>query len=56
VPRTAVNAVTVAEMENKNYILGHHLVAFLDVLGQREKFKGLQLPTNAHEEEHVKGF
>jgi hypothetical protein len=41
-------------METENYKLGHHLVAFLDVLGQRDKFKGLRLPTNAEEEAHVK--
>lgn len=41
-------------MENKNFKLGHHLVAFLDVLGQREKFRGLQLPKNAYEEAQVK--
>ncbi len=28
-------------MERKNYTLGHHLVAFLDVLGQRERFRQL---------------
>jgi hypothetical protein len=31
-------------METKNYTLGHHLVAFLDVLGQRERFRQLELP------------
>jgi hypothetical protein len=41
-------------MEKKSLKLGHHLVAFLDVLGQRDKFRGLQLPTNAAEEERVK--
>lgn len=41
-------------METKHYRLGHHLVAFLDVLGQREKFRGLRLPTNADEEAQVK--
>jgi hypothetical protein len=40
--------------ETKNYKLGHHLVAFLDVLGQRDKFRGLQLPTNTEEETQVK--
>lgn len=41
-------------METRNYKLGHHLVAFLDVLGQRDKFRGLQLPSNAEEEAQVK--
>jgi hypothetical protein len=41
-------------MEAKNFKLGYHLVAFLDVLGQREKFKGLHLPKNADEEAHIK--
>lgn len=41
-------------METTNYKLGHHLVAFLDVLGQRDKFRGLRLPTNADEEARVK--
>jgi hypothetical protein len=31
-------------MELKNVQLGHHLVSFLDVLGQREKFKSLYHP------------
>jgi hypothetical protein len=30
-------------MEKRTYKLGHHLVAFLDVLGQRDKFRGLKL-------------
>lgn len=41
-------------MKNGNYTLGHHLVAFLDVLGQRDKFRGLKKPTNVQEEEEVK--
>jgi len=41
-------------MEAKNFKLGHHLVAFLDVLGQRDKFRGLRLPTNTDEEAQVK--
>jgi hypothetical protein len=41
-------------IEPNNYTLGHHLVAFLDVQGQREKFKELRLPQNAEEEAQVK--
>jgi hypothetical protein len=41
-------------MKTKNYTLGHHLVAFLDVLGQRERFRELRLPTTPEEEAHVK--
>ncbi|HWZ52770.1 MAG TPA: hypothetical protein VNW54_15030 [Granulicella sp.] len=33
--------------------LGHHLVAFLDVLGQRERFKQLQLPKTPEEHAEV---
>ena len=31
-------------MEKRHLRLEHHLVAFLDVLGQRDKFKALKLP------------
>ena len=41
-------------MEKRMYELGHHLVAFLDVLGQRDKFRGLKKPTNGQEEDEVK--
>lgn len=41
-------------MEQKHYILGHHLVAFLDVLGQREQFRQLRLPATPDEETHAK--
>jgi hypothetical protein len=37
-------------MEINKFTLGYHLVAFLDVLGQRDKFRNLRLPTNADEE------
>ncbi|HEY5029182.1 MAG TPA: hypothetical protein VIK39_12295 [Candidatus Angelobacter sp.] len=37
-------------MEINKFTLGYHLVAFLDVLGQRDKFRSLRLPTNADEE------
>ncbi len=35
-------------MERTIYNLGHHLVVFLDVLGQRDKFEGLRKPTSTH--------
>jgi hypothetical protein len=38
-------------METKTYRLGYHLTVFLDVQGQREKFKELRLPKSS--EEHV---
>jgi hypothetical protein len=41
-------------MEKRIYKLGHHLVAFLDVLGQRDRLRGLKKPTNAQEEDEVK--
>jgi hypothetical protein len=41
-------------METKTYTLGHHLVAFLDVLGQRERFRELRLPKTDTEYAHVK--
>jgi hypothetical protein len=41
-------------METRNLRLGHHLVAFLDVLGQRDRFRGLRMPTNVDEEARVK--
>lgn len=41
-------------MEERVYKLGHHLVAFLDVLGQRDKFRGLKRPGSAQEEGQVK--
>lgn len=37
-------------MEINKFTLGHHLVAFVDVLGQRDKFRSLRLPTNADKE------
>jgi len=36
-------------MEDKTHRLGYHLVVFLDVQGQREKFKGLRLPRTSEE-------
>jgi hypothetical protein len=39
-------------MENKTFTLGYHLVAFVDVLGQREKFRQLALPETS--EDHAK--
>jgi hypothetical protein len=42
-------------VEQKHYILGHHLVAFLDVLGQRrEQLRQLRLPETPDEETHAK--
>jgi hypothetical protein len=40
-------------MENKVYRLGYHLVIFIDVQGQRDKFKGLRLPKTAEEHASV---
>jgi hypothetical protein len=40
-------------MEQKQLRLGYHLVAFLDVLGQREKFKALRMPTTAEQHAEV---
>jgi hypothetical protein len=40
-------------MEEKNYRLGWHLVAFLDVLGQRETFRQLRLPKTPEEHSAV---
>jgi hypothetical protein len=41
-------------VESKTYTLGHHLVAFLDVQGQRDRFKQLRLPKTPDEEAKVK--
>jgi hypothetical protein len=40
-------------MEKRHLRLGHHLVAFLDVLGQRERFKALKLPTTPEQNAEV---
>jgi hypothetical protein len=40
-------------MVKRHLKLGHHLVAFLDVLGQRERFKGLRLPKTSEETAEV---
>lgn len=36
-------------MKKRHFQLGNHLVAFLDVLGQREKFRALRQPQNPQE-------
>ena len=36
-------------MEKENYALSWHLVAFLDVLGQREELRKLRMPETAEE-------
>jgi hypothetical protein len=36
-------------MKKRNFNLGHHLVAFLDVQGQRERFREVRLPRNSEE-------
>jgi hypothetical protein len=36
-------------VENKTYRLGYHLTIYLDVQGQREKFKGLRLPKTSEQ-------
>ena len=41
-------------MEGKTFTLGYHLVAIIDVLGQRDKFRSLQLPKNAEQEAQAK--
>jgi hypothetical protein len=41
-------------MEKRTYKLGRYFVAFLDVLGQRDKFRGLKKPANVQEEDEVK--
>ena len=38
----------------KIFTLGHHLVAFLDVQGQRDRFRRLRLPRTSQEEAEVK--
>jgi hypothetical protein len=40
-------------MEKIHLQLGYHLVAFLDVLGQREKFKGLHVPITPEDKAEV---
>jgi hypothetical protein len=40
-------------MEHTHLRLGYHLVAFLDVLGQRERFKHLQLPKTPQQNAEV---
>lgn len=39
--------------EARDYTLGHYLVAFLDVLGQRERFRALKLPKSPEEHASV---
>jgi hypothetical protein len=40
-------------METRNFRLGHHLVAFLDVMGQSERFKKLRLAKTPEEDAEV---
>jgi hypothetical protein len=40
-------------MEIRNFRLGHHLVAFLDVMGQSERFKKLRLAKTPEEDAEV---
>jgi hypothetical protein len=40
-------------MEKRRFTLGHHLVAFLDVLGQRERLKQLRHPRTPEEHAEV---
>jgi len=40
-------------MEQTNYTLGYHLVAFLDVQGQRDRFRELKLPKTPEEHAHT---
>lgn len=42
-----------AKLVEKRYILGHYLVGFLDVLGQREKFRQLEIPKTPEEHSRV---
>jgi hypothetical protein len=38
---------------NTSYTLGSHIVAFIDALGQRERFRELKIPKTADEHAHV---
>jgi hypothetical protein len=40
-------------VKKRHFELGYHLVAFLDVLGQRDRFRELRLPKNPEEAEAV---
>ena len=40
-------------MQKRHFQLGYHLVAFLDVLGQGDRFRELRLPNNPEEAEEV---
>ena len=53
--RAAKAAKTNPKPIEETHTLGWHLVAFLDVLGQRERFRQLRLPKTPEEHTAVQG-